>query len=238
MAERISAKSIHQELLQLGDATIAAHSSRFFKAGPGEYGEGDRFHGVRVPVLRSLVKKYRNASLRTTLSLQKSKWHEERLLAVLLLVDKYKRGSPEPKDAVYAAYLQHRSFINNWDIVDSSAHLIVGPHLATRSREPLFELARSEGLWDRRIAMMATYHFIRNNEFTDALKIARILRDDHHDLIHKVVGWMLREIGKRDRDIEEAYLQKHYNKMPRTMLRYAIEKFPPTLRKAYLNGVI
>jgi 3-methyladenine DNA glycosylase AlkD len=233
-----SAKAMHDELVALGDAAIARHSMRFFKAGPGEYGEGDRFLGIRVPVLRAQVKKYRGVPLKAVLSLLKSKWHEERLFAVLLLVQEYSRGSEEQKNAIYDAYLAQRQYVNNWDIVDSSAHLIVGPHLDDAKRDVLYELAESEGLWDRRIAMMSTYHFIRQKDFKDALRIAHLLRNDEHDLIHKVVGWMLREIGNRDREAEEKFLLKHYKKMPRTMLRYAIEKFPETRRKAYLNGSI
>ncbi len=227
---------MHEELKSLGNTKIAQHSSRFFKAGPGEYGEGDQFLGIRVPVLRSRVKKFRGAPLRSILSLLKSRWHEERLFAVLLLVHEYKRGSADDKDEIYAAYLNNRRYVNNWDIVDSSAHLIIGPHLEARSRKPLYGLVESDCLWDRRIAMMSTYHYIRQMDFKDALRIARLLRDDEHDLIHKIVGWMLREIGNRDRASEEDFLRKHYTKMPRTMLRYAIEKFPETRRKAYLHG--
>jgi len=222
----------------LGDARIAEHSSRFFKAGPGEYREGDRFLGIRVPVLRSNVKKFRGAALRGIIALLKSRWHEERLFAVLLLVQEYQRGSADERDAIYAAYLKNRKYVNNWDIVDSSAHLIVGPHLEATSRDPLFELAKSEILWDRRIAMMATYQYIKHQDFKDALRIARLLRDDEHDLIHKIVGWMLREIGNRDLAAEELFLKRHYKKMPRTMLRYAIEKFPEARRKAYLHAQV
>jgi len=225
-------------LRELGDPEIAEHSARFFKAGPGEYGEGDRFRGVRVPVLRKHVKTFRGESLRAIVSLLKSTWHEERLFAVLLLVQEYKYGSDDEKNAIYDAYLSHREYVNNWDIVDSSAHLIVGPHLESRSREVLYELAASDVLWDRRIAMMATYHYIRQQEFKDALKIATLLKDDEHDLIQKVVGWMLREIGNRDLTVEERFLARHYKRMPRTMLRYAIEKFPEARRKAYLHGTV
>jgi len=221
-----------------GDPRIAEHSSRFFKAGPGEYGEGDRFLGIRVPVLRANVRKFRGAPLRAVVSLLKSQWHEERLFAVLMLVQQYKRGSESERDAIFNTYIQHRKYVNNWDIVDSSAHLIVGPQLESGSRELLYELADSDGLWDRRIAMMSTYHYIRQQDFKDALKIARLLRNDDQDLIHKVVGWMLREIGNRNVGVEEAFLRKHYQQMPRTMLRYAIEKFPEDRRKAYLNGSV
>ena len=234
----MTAKAMHEELMALGDPKIAEHSTRFFKSGPGEYGEGDKFIGLRVPVMRALARKYRDAPLKSFLSLLKSKWHEERLFAIFLLVQEYRRGSDEQKKRIYDAYLAHRQYVNNWDLVDSSAHLIVGPQIEMTKRDVLYDLVESDQLWDRRIAMMATYHFIRQKDFKDALRIARLLRDDEHDLIHKIVGWMLREIGNRDREIEEKYLQKNYRKMPRTMLRYAIEKFPEARRKAYLNGSI
>jgi 3-methyladenine DNA glycosylase AlkD len=229
---------MQKELRALGDASIAEHSTRFFKAGPGEYGEGDRFLGIRVPVLRAIVKTQRGAPLRAIIALLKSKWHEERLFAVLLLVQAYKSGSDADRDLIYDAYIENRGYVNNWDLVDSSAHLIVGPYLESRSRAFLYELAASEGLWDRRIAMMATYHYIRKLDFTDTLKIARKLRDDEHDLIHKIVGWMLREVGNRDKACEEKFLKNNYKQMPRTMLRYAIEKFSRAERTAYLNGSI
>lgn len=226
------------ELRGLADPDIAEHSARFFRSGKGEYGEGDRFLGIRVPVIRRQVRQFRNAPLRAAVAMLRSPFHEERLFAVLLLADQYRRGDSESRARIYDAYIANRAFVNNWDIVDSSAHLIVGPHLEHGDRSVLKELAASRCLWDRRIAMMSTFHYIRNGEFSDALRLARQLRDDEHDLIHKVVGWMLREIGNRDLAAEERFLQKHYRKMPRTMLRYAIEKFPETRRKAYLNGTI
>ena len=225
-------------LRALGDAGIAEHSAGFFKSGKGQYGEGDRFLGVRVPVIREQARVFRDASLRSVLALLRSKYHEERLLAVLLLVDKYRRGDAAMEQRVFDLYITHRSHINNWDLVDSSAHLIVGPHLESGDRSLLYELADSGSLWDRRIAIMATFHYIRNDDFTDALRLARRLRNDPHDLIHKATGWMLREIGKRDRAVEERFLERNYHKMPRTMLRYAIEKFPAARRKAYLNGKV
>jgi 3-methyladenine DNA glycosylase AlkD len=233
-----SAKWMRDTLRALGDPKMAEHSARFFKAGPGEYGEGDRFLGIRVPVLRKNVRAFRGAPLPAIIDLLQSPWHEERLFAVLLLVQEYKSGSVEERNAIFDAYLKHREFVNNWDIVDSSAHLIVGPHLESGSRDLLYDLAASEVLWDRRIAMMATYHYIRQKDFKDALKLAGLLRDDQQDLIHKIVGWMLREIGNRDWAVEEKFLNKHYKKMPRTMLRYAIEKIPEARRKAYLNGSV
>ncbi|MDJ0938213.1 MAG: DNA alkylation repair protein [Woeseiaceae bacterium] len=231
-------RSIRAEFRPLGDAAIAEHSARFFKTGKGEYGEGDRFLGIRVPVTRKIARRFRNTSLRTTLALLKSAYHEERLLAVLMLVDMFERGDEETRARVIDAYLANTRYINNWDIVDSSAHKIVGAWLETRDRAALDVLAASESLWERRIAMMATYHFIRGGDFDDALRIAKQLLDDDEDLIHKVTGWMLREIGNRDRNALEAFLGRHYRDMPRTMLRYAIEKLPERRRRAYLDGRI
>lgn len=222
----------------MAEPEIARHSARFFKSGKGEYGEGDRFLGIRVPVIRKQVRRYRQAGLRSVLALLKSPYHEERLLAVLMLVDRYQRGSADERRKVFDAYLGHREWVNNWDLVDSSAHLIVGPELERGSRSLLYELAGSTRLWDRRIAMMSTFHFIRGNDYTDALKLAAVLRDDEHDLIHKAVGWMLREIGNRDGGAERRFLARHHARMPRTMLRYAIEKFPEAERKAWLDGTI
>lgn len=234
--QNITASVMRQSLRSLANSDIAQHSARFFKSGKGEYGEGDRFHGVRIPVVRSLVKKFHGAPQRAVTSLLKSIWHEERMLAVLILVDQFKCGTASGKKSIFDAYMQHRKYVNNWDLVDSSAHLIVGPQLESGRRVLLVELANSKSLWDRRIAMIATYHYIRQGDFSDALKIAKILRNDEHDLIHKAVGWMLREVGNRNRVIEEDFLKQYYKEMPRTMLRYSIEKFPETLRKAYLHG--
>ena len=231
-----SATGIREVLRELGDPAVAAHSAGFFKTGPGEYGEGDRFIGVRVPKIRELVRQYRDLPEGDTLSLLRSPIHEERMFAVLVLVDQFTRARGEFRDHIARLYLDNREFVNNWDLVDSSCHKILGPWLLDRDRTLLYELVESDSLWDRRIAMMTTYYFIRRDDFTDALKLARMLRDDEHDLIHKVVGWMLREIGKRDLATEEAFLVEHYRRMPRTMLRYAIGKLPESKRKAYLDG--
>ena len=233
-----TAGAIRNEIRALGNPAIAAHSQRFFRTGKGEYGEGDRFLGIRVPVIRKQVHRNRDATLAVILALIKSPWHEERLFAVLSLVDRYKRGNESEKGRIYNLYIENLDRINNWDLVDSSAHLIVGPWLESRSRKPLRRMARSKHLWTRRVAIIATFHFIRSEEFDETLAVARILLNDGHDLIHKAVGWMLREVGNRDRRVEERYLQQHYKTMPRTMLRYAIEKFPQRKRKAYLNAKI
>lgn len=221
-----------------GDSQIAAHSGRFFKKGPGEYGEGDRFLGIRVPVLRREVKSHLDLDLDSVLALLRSDFHEIRLFAVLLLVAQYERGNRSQRAAIYRSYLDNTRYINNWDIVDASAYKIVGPHLAERSRRVLTRLASSRSLWERRIAIMTTLHFIREHDFEDTLRLAHKLLDDPEDLMHKAVGWMLREVGNRNVDVLHGFLAQHYNVMPRTMLRYAIEKLPSEQRQAYLKGTI
>lgn len=228
--------ALRRELRRHADPKVAAGSQRFFKTGPGEYGEGDRFIGVRVPVLRTLVRQNPEFALEDALALLRSPVHEERLLALLFMVARFKRGQDNMRVRIYRAYLEHTAYINNWDLVDSSAHHIVGAHLLTRSRRPLYELVASTVLWERRIAVIANFAFIPKDDFDDALALAERLLEDNEDLIHKAVGWVLREIGKRDRGVEEGFLQAHYRSMPRTMLRYAIEKFPEDLRRRYLKG--
>lgn len=230
---------IERELHALANEEIAAHSARFFKTGPGEYGEGDRFLGIRVPVLRRLAKKYEELDLADCRTLLRSPYHEARLLALLILVRAYDRSKDEAKrDAIYRLYLDHTAYINNWDLVDTSAEHIVGRHLVDRDRSVLYDLARSSSVWERRIAILSTFHYIKAGAFEDTLRLADMLLADSHDLIHKVVGWMLREVGKRDQDVLEAFLRPRYRRMPRTMLRYAIEKFPEELRQKYLRGEI
>lgn len=211
---------------------------RFFKTGKGEYGEGDIFIGVRVPATRLLVKKFRGVPLHEVEALLQSTIHEERVLAVLLLVDAFAKGDDNTRSDIYAMYLANTAYINNWDIVDASAHYIVGRYLVDKSRKPLYELARSRSLWERRIAMIATFYFIRQKDFAETLAIAELLLHDKEDLMHKAVGWMLREVGNRNRAVEEEFLVQHYQTMPRTMLRYAIEKFPEELRQQYLLGMV
>jgi 3-methyladenine DNA glycosylase AlkD len=228
-------ESARAELRASANKADAAVLQRFFKTGPGEYGEGDRFLGVRVPATRRVARKYRNLPMIDTLKLLRSPIHEERLLALIILTHKYRKGAPDEQAAIYTAYLNNTRHINNWDLVDISAGHIVGAYLDNGSRRPLYQLARSNSLWERRIAVIATFYFIKKDQFDETLKIARILTDDSEDLIHKAVGWMLREIGKRDQDLEESFLKKHHQRMPRTMLRYAIEKFPEDLRQRYLK---
>ena len=229
---------IKYEMRKLANKKIAEHSQRFFKTGKGQYGEGDIFLGIRVPVLRKIAKKFRRISLAEVSKLLESKFHEERLLSILMLVNLFKSGDEDDQELIYELYLDKTKFINNWDIVDISAGNIVGAFLFEKDKAPLYRLVFSENLWERRIAIVATFYFIRNDEFDDTLKIAEILFTDKEDLIHKAVGWMLREVGKRVIEIEEEFLEEHYLKMPRTMLRYAIERFPETRRKMYLKGLV
>ncbi|MBV8546062.1 MAG: DNA alkylation repair protein [Acidobacteria bacterium] len=229
----MTARAIEARLRSLADATIAEGHLRFFKCGPGQYGESDAFLGINVPTLRTLSKEFTPAPVADLIVLLQSRWHEARLLALMILVRKYERET-EVRDEIYRRYLANTPRINNWDLVDASAPNIVGAHLLEGHRAPLYALARSESLWERRIAIVATQHFIRHDDFDDTLRIAEILLDDRHDLIHKASGWMLREAGKRDRALLERFLRKHAKRMPRTMLRYAIERFPPKLRAQYM----
>jgi 3-methyladenine DNA glycosylase AlkD len=234
----MTAQEISRHLRSLADPDIAEHSKRYFKTGQGEYGEGDRFLGIRVPDIRAQLKKCEAVSLENIQLLLLSAFHEERLFALLLLVRLFAKGDEKEKTAIYNLYLNNIHRINNWDLVDSSASQIIGSYLESRNKQILYKLVKSTNIWERRIAIISTFQFIRNNQFDDALKLARPLLNDKEDLIHKAVGWMLREIGKRDVTVEKAYLQAHYKKMPRTMLRYAIEKFPEQVRKKYLAGEV
>ena len=233
-----TASEIRACLRSLADLSIAEHSQRFFKTGKGEYGEGDRFLGIRVPVIRKQVKKHGALSIDETMLLLKSPFHEERLFAVLMLVHKFVQADEPGRIDIYDLYLANSSSVNNWDLVDSSASHIVGQFLFDKDRQQLFCLAQSDNIWHRRIAIMATFYFIRQNDFTDTLRLATLLLEDKEDLIHKAVGWMLREVGNRDISVAEVFLTKHYKKMPRTMLRYAIEKFDSDKRVSYLQGRI
>lgn len=234
--ERVEA--IQRELAELGNPADAAFAQRYFKTGPGQYGEGDRFRGIRTPAMRALARRHAALAPEDVETLLHSPWHEDRTLALLILVRQYARGDEAARDRVYAIYLGNTRCINNWDLVDISAEYIVGAHLWERERSVLTRLAQSTSLWERRIAVLATFHFIRKGHFDDTFRVAEILLADREDLIHKAVGWMLREIGKRNPEAEETFLAAHYRTMPRTMLRYAIERFPEDRRKAYLKGEI
>lgn len=219
------------------DPARAALLARFFKTGRGEYAEGDRFLGLTVPATRALARQYRGLPLAAAGTLLRSPWHEERLCALLLLAEKFRLGGEREKEAVYKLYLSSTARINNWDLVDLSAPRIVGEWLKDKSRAPLYRLAKSELLWERRIAMLSCFAFIYGGDARDALKIARLLLGDRHDLMHKAVGWMLREVGKRcSEKALLAFLRENYARLPRTALRYAIERFPEKRRKALLAG--
>jgi 3-methyladenine DNA glycosylase AlkD len=232
------AREIQLRLSRLANSHSAAFLQSFFKTGAREYGEGDRFRGIRVPIIRKLAKEYQSLTLVECQKLLRSSYHEDRLLALLILVRAYERGDDAVKRKVYSLYLKNARSINNWDLVDSSAAQIVGGFLREKNRDSLYRLARSRNLWQRRMAIIATFHFIKRGDFRDILKMAEMLLQDREDLIHKAVGWMLREVGKRDRQAEERFLNKHCRRMPRVMLRYAIEKFPEPKRRRYLKGEV
>ena len=229
---------LRKEIKSVSNLEKAKFLQRFFKTRKGEYAEGDVFLGIVVPVQRQLAKKYTELSFDDLEKLISSKYHEERLIALLILVERFKKASEDEKDKIIKFYLKNRKGINNWDLVDLSAPKILGEYLFDSDRKILFKFAISNDLWEKRIAVLSTYTFIKKNDFNDALKIYEILVYDKHHLIHKAVGWMLRELGKIDLKTEEKFLKKYYKTMPRTMLRYAIEKFPEKKRKAYLEGRI
>jgi 3-methyladenine DNA glycosylase AlkD len=223
------------DLKSLTDPEKAAFFPRFFKTGKGQYGEGDKFIGVTVPNQRKVAKQYRDLKKSDLKKLLYSKIHEHRLTALFILVSQYERSDEQGKREAYDFYLKHKAQVNNWDLVDSSSHKIVGAYLLQRDKLILTSLARSKSLWDRRIAMISTFWFLKNGQPEACIKIAEILVNDSHDLMHKAVGWMLRELGKIDLEMEEAFLKRHHKTMPRTMLRYAIERFPETKRQFYLR---
>jgi 3-methyladenine DNA glycosylase AlkD len=226
--------AIKRALHKNADKNKAKILQRFFKTGPGEYAQGDIFLGINVPVIRGIAKQFVDLSLSNTVKLLRSPIHEERLLALVILVCKYRNADSDIKKEIYTTYLKHTRYINNWDLVDLTAKYIVGDFLFDKDRKPIYCLAQSESLWERRIAIISTFYFIERRQFDDTLKIAKMLLADEHDLIHKAVGWMLREVGKRDIVCEEKFLKEHLRFMPRTTLRYAIERFPQTKRLAYL----
>lgn len=226
---------IRSKLKALGDPERAAVSQRFFKTGPGEYGEGDIFLGIRVPDLMK-VAKGAEATIKDALLLLSSPVHEERLVALLILMRLFLEGDEPARNGIFNAYLKHARYINSWDLVDLSADKIIGAYLDDRDRTPIYKLAGSRSVWERRMAMIATFRYIKKRDYGDALKVAEMLLYDKDDLIHKATGWMLREIGKRNMAAEEGFLKAHCKYMPRTMLRYAIERFPEGKRKGYMRG--
>jgi 3-methyladenine DNA glycosylase AlkD len=232
----MTAREIQERLRGLGSPEAAAQAARYFKTGPGQYGEGDIFLGLRVPVMHRLAKEYGALAFDELRGLLQSAIHEDRLLALLILVRRVVKGDEATRRAVYELYLANTRSVNNWDLVDASAREIVGGYLADKDCAPLDRLAASPSWWERRLSMVATHYFIRRGEFADALRIAERLLTDREDLLHKAVGWMLREVGKKHQPTLEAFLRRHGKAMPRTALRYAIERFPADLRRAYLDG--
>ena len=226
---------IQEELKRVAEPKYAEKLQSFFKTGKGEYGEGDIFLGVRVPEQRRIAKKHREIPIEQIVTLLHSRFHEERLTALFLLVNQFQRGDEQKKQQIVNIYLKNTRYINNWDLVDSSAHKILGEWLKNKQKEILYELANSRNIWERRISVISTFAFIEEGDFKDALKIVESLINDEHDLIHKATGWVLREIGKKDLQELIIFLDNHYRKMPRTMLRYSIEKLPNEQRKHYLS---
>jgi len=231
-----SLANLKKNLHRFGSPKKAKACRWFFKTGPGQYGEGDQFIGVTVPEQRQVARAFKDLPLPDLRRLLHSPVHEERLTALLILVSQYERADAAGKKKIYDFYLSNAKRVNNWDLVDSSAHHIVGHFLSDKNSAALDKLSRSKNVWERRISIVATYYGIRNGKMSDVIRISGKLLEDDHDLIHKAVGWMLREAGKRNQPALEAFLAKHHHKMPRTMLRYAIEKFPEKKRKQYLNG--
>lgn len=235
MADR-RVTQIIAEMKALADPERATHAQKYFRTAQGQYGAGDRFLGIRVPQVRKVGARFRDLSLSGIAELLGSDFHEIRFLALVILVNRFPKADDKERQAIYDMYMRQLESINNWDLVDCSAPAIVGGYLQHRSRSRLYELARSSRLWDRRIAVLATFWFIRDHDFNDALALAELLVQDEEDLVQKAVGWMLREIGNRDRSVEEQFLLKHHGHMPRTMLRYAVEKFPKSLRERFMYG--
>ncbi len=229
---------IRKKLLANSNKAKAKVLQSFFKTGPGGYAQGDIFWGITVPKIREIAKQFLELGKDDILELLKSKIHEQRLLALLILVEQFKKADKKQKSQIFKRYINNTKYINNWDLVDLTAPKIVGAFLFREQRDTLYKFALSNNLWQKRISIVATYYFIKQNDFKDTFKIAEILLNDKHDLIHKAVGWMIREVGKQDISKEEAFLKKHYKKMPRTMLRYAIEKFPENKRLMYLKSMI
>ena len=233
-AKTSSARDAEKKLRRLANPKRAAFVRGYFKCGPGEYGEGDKFFGLSVPDIRGLAREFRDLPLADVETLLEPPWHEARLLALVILADRYPRADARTQSQIYDLYLRRTDRINNWDLVDASAGPVVGAHLLARSRAPLRRLAQSRSMWERRIAIIATQHLIARGQFDDTLSLSVALFRDDEDLIHKAVGWMLREVGKRDTPTLLTFLDRHAGAMPRTSLRYAIERLSPTQRKRYM----
>ncbi|MFI3263192.1 MAG: DNA alkylation repair protein [Rikenellaceae bacterium] len=228
-------ETIKEQLLSLGSPEKAQLQQRFFKCGKGGYAESDKFLGITVPETRSVAKLLGAVELYEIWKLLQDEYHECRMLALFVLVERYKRGNEELKDEIYKGCLTNIKYINNWDLIDVNCPKIIGAHLLNRNRELLYRLAQSKELWEQRIAIVSTLQFIRNNDFSDTIAISELLLHHPHDLIQKAVGWMLREVGKRDILLLIDFLDKHHKTMPRTMLRYSIEKLTPMERAYYMK---
>ena len=223
------------ELKKLSDPEQAMKLQGFFKTGEGEYGEGDIFLGLRVPDQRRIAKQFKDIPLKDVQELLQSGIHEHRLTALFILTEQFNRGDEEARKRIVDLYLGNTAHVNNWDLVDCSAHKILGEWLVDKPRDLLYEMAKSESLWERRISMISTFAFIRRGDLSDALALALALIEDGHDLIHKASGWVLREVGKKDQSALEGFLSEHYQHMPRTMLRYALERLPEERRRFYMK---
>lgn len=228
-------KKLRKDIKKLGNPKKAEILARFFKTGKGEYGEGDVFLGLMVPESRKVAVKYKDLEFEDIATLLNSKIHEERLISLLILVYNFKNGEGKNKEKIYKFYLENAKKANNWDLVDLTADKIIGAHLIDKDKSVLYKLAKSDNIWERRISIIATFYFIRKHKYNVTFEISKLLLNDKHDLIQKAAGWMLREIGKRNQDSEEKFLMKYYKKMPRTMLRYAIERLDEAKRKFYMN---
>jgi len=230
------ADQIKKDLRNISDPKKVEVLSHYFKTGEGEYGHGDKFLGIKLPDQRIVAKKYfKEASLKDVEELLKDPTHEFRLTGVIILTMKYPKATPEEKKEIYDFYLEHLEFINNWDLVDASAERIVGEYLLDKDRSIIYKLAKSDHLWTQRVSLLTTFQFIKHHEFEDALKLCEYFIKSDRDLIHKASGWMLKEIGKRDEKVLIDFLDKHYKQMPRTMLRYCIEKLSDPQKKHYLS---
>lgn len=231
------ASELRKQLQKLANPEMARHSRRFFKTAPGEYGEGDEFLGIRVPDQRRIAKQFKSLPLPEVQKLLQSHYHEERLTALFILELQFAKSDDSGQKTICDFYLKNIRYVNNWDLVDSSAYKIMGVYLFDKPRDILFELAASDDLWERRIAIISTFHFIRQGDLDDTFRIAEMFLRDGHDLMHKATGWMLREAGKRNPSRLKDFLRSHSGGMPRTMLRYTIEKLPENQRKAWLSGI-
>ncbi|RHX83693.1 DNA alkylation repair protein [Leptospira stimsonii] len=230
------AESVQRALQELGDPVKADFLSGYFKTGPGDYAEGDIFLGITVPIQRKIAKRYEGLPLKEIEILLRSPIHEERLTSLFILCDQFEKAEEKERKQLHQFYVKNLKYVNNWDLVDLSSRILIGEYLIDKDRSLLYQLVESKNLWERRVSILSTYAFIRRNDFKEILKIAKILLKDKEDLIHKAVGWMLREVGNRDKKPEIDFLDRYASIMPRTMLRYAIEKFPETLKKKYRNA--